>query len=306
MADDPYVVLGIDRGASEAEVKKAHRRLAKELHPDLRPDDHAAMERFKRVNAAYELLSDGERRRRFDRGEIDASGEARRPQYRRQPAGAGAGPGAQRTPDDDFGFGDIFSSVFGDQKPRPGRGPVPPPGGYGVRGADVRYTLEVDFLEAVLGAKKRVAMPEGGQLDLAVPEGVENGQLLRLRGKGSQGVRGGEAGDAIVEIKVRLHPELKRVGDDVHSELRLSLPEAILGTKVEVATTTTIVQLTIPKGTSSGKIFRLKGRGAKNTTTGHIGDHLVTVMIMLPDAIDEQLTYFMAEWRRNHPYDPRG
>ena len=210
-----------------------------------------------------------------------------------------------RTPDDDFGFSEIFSSVFGDQKTRTNRGGPGSQGGYGVRGLDVRYTLEVEFLEAVLGARKRVAMPEGGQLDLNVPEGVEDGQLLRLRGKGQEGVRGGEAGDAIVEIKVRPHPDLKRVGDDVYSDLRLTLDEAVLGTKVEVATTTTRVQLTIPKGTSSGKVFRLKGRGAKNTTTGTIGDHLVTVMIMLPEVIDESLTYFMSEWRQRHKYDPR-
>lgn len=301
VSDDPYKLLGVSPNASESEIKKAHRRLAKELHPDLRPDDVASAERFKRVNAAYELLSDSERRRRFDRGEIDASGEPRRPHGRRPTAQAQA-PGS-RSVDEDFGFGEIFSSVFGDPRMRSAK---TAPGGYGVRGADVRYTLEVELLEAVLGARKRVSMPEGGQLDLNVPEGVEDGQLLRLRGKGQPGLRGGEAGDAIVEIKVRPHPDLRRVGDDVLSDLRLTIDEAVLGTKVEVATTTTRVQLTIPKGTSSGKVFRLKGRGAKNPTTGKTGDHLVTVMIVLPEAIDESLAYFMAEWRQRHGYNPRG
>lgn len=302
MPDDPYQMLGVDRSASDADIKKAHRRLAKELHPDLRPDDPVAAERFKRINAAYEFLSDQTRRQRYDRGEIDAAGEVRR-QPRRQaaPAGTWAGP---RPGDDEFGLGDIFSSVFGDPRTRPARG-FSQTGSYGVRGSDVRYTLEVEFLEAVLGARKRVSMPEGGQLDLNVPEGVEDGQLLRLRGKGMPGSRGGEAGDAIVEIKVRPHPELKRVGDDIQSELKLTIDEAVLGTKVEVATTTSRVQLTIPKGTSSGTVFRLKGRGARNATTGVVGDHLVTVLIVLPEKIDEQLAYFMSEWRQRHGYDPR-
>ena len=139
----------------------------------------------------------------------------------------------------------------------------------------MRYTLEIDFLEAATGAKKRVTMPDGGVLDLTVPEGVADGQTLRLKGKGSPGLRGSEAGDALVEIRVRPHPHFKRVGDDIALELPITIDEAVLGAKIEVPTVSGRVQLTIPKGTSSGRVFRLKGKGVRNTTTGHTGDQLV-------------------------------
>ena len=168
----------------------------------------------------------------------------------------------------------------------------------------MRYTLEIDFLEAAAGAKKRVTMPDGGVLDLTVPEGVADGQVLRLKGKGSPGVRGSEPGDALVEIKVRPHPQFKRVGDDIALELPITIDEAVLGDKIEVPTVSGRVQLTIPKGTSSGRAFRLKGKGVRNTATGNTGDQLVTVRIVLPDTIDDKLAYFMSEWRQTHRYDP--
>lgn len=307
MADDPYSVLGVAKTASEEEIRKTFRKLAKELHPDVRPGDKTAAERFKKVSAAYEFLTDAEKRGRYDRGEIDAAGEPKRTFHRRQSAGgAYAGPGA------DFGFGDIFEDIFGPGGGPRGRGSAGGPAGArpgagfaGLRGQDVRYTLEVDFLEAVLGAKKRVTLPDGGQLDLTVPEGVTDGQTLRLRGKGQPGLRGAEAGDALVEIKVKPHPSMKREGDDVLVDLPISLDEAILGGKVEVPTVSGRVTLTLPKGSSSGRVFRLKGKGVKNGTTGQVGDQLVTVRIVLPDTIDESLSYFMAEWKQRHPYDPR-
>ena len=305
MADDPYALLGVSRGASDDDIRRAFRKLAKELHPDLHPDDRAAVERFKKVSAAYELLSDPAKRARYDRGEIDATGEPRRA-YQRHGAGGPHGRwggrwGTGQGPDaDDFGFGDIFSDIFGG--PRASRGRR---AGFGVRGADVRYTLEIDFLEAVMGARKRVTLPEGGALDLAVPEGVTDGQVLRLKGKGSAGFRGGEPGDALVEIKVRPHPQFKRVGDDIALELPITIDEAVLGAKIEVPTIGGRVQLTIPKGTSSGRVFRLRGKGVRNLTTGTTGDQLVTVRIVLPDTIDGSLSYFFSEWRQKHGYDPR-
>lgn len=307
MAGDPYVELGVARSASDDDIKKAFRKLAKELHPDTRPGDAAAGEHFKRVSAAYELLSDPDKRRQYDRGEIDAAGEPRRA-YWRQPAGAGPAGAGGRGGGDDYGFSDIFDNLFGGARPggRPGgMGGAYAGGGFPARGQDVRYTLEVDFLEAVLGAKKRVTLPEGGQLDLTVPEGVTDGQVLRLRGKGHAGARGGDAGDALVEIKVRSHLDMRRVGDDIHSELAIALDEAVLGAKVEVPTPAGRVQLTIPKGTSSGRVFRLKGKGVRNTTTGVTGDQLVTVRIVLPDTVDDDLAYFMATWKQKHGYDPR-
>jgi DnaJ-class molecular chaperone len=169
----------------------------------------------------------------------------------------------------------------------------------------VRYTLEVDFLEAATGAKKRVTMPDAGVLDLTVPEGVSDGQVLRLKGKGSAGMGGSEPGDALVEIKVRPHPQFRRNGDDIALDLPITIDEAVLGAKIEVPTVSGRVQLTIPKGTSSGRVFRLKGKGVHNVSAGRTGDQLVSLRIVLPDKIDDKLAYFLSEWRQSHRYDPR-
>jgi DnaJ-class molecular chaperone len=305
MADDPYLLLGVAKTATPEDISKAFRKLAKELHPDLNPGNKASAERFQKVSAAYELLSDVEKRAKFDRGEIDGAGEPRRGY---NPHGGGApfgarggrpvgGPGAGG-PADDLGFGDVFSDLFGGA-----RGGRPRPAS--TKGQDVRYTLEVEFLEAVPGTRKRVTLPEGGVLDLVVPEGVDDGQVLRLKGKGRASPRGGEPGDALVEIKVRTHRDFKRQGDDIILDLAISIDEAVLGAKIEVPTATGRVALTLPKGTSSGTVFRLRGKGVRNLTTGVTGDQLVTVRIVLPETIDEQLSYFMSEWRQKNAYDPR-
>jgi DnaJ-class molecular chaperone len=301
MADDPYVVLGVPRNASEDDIRRAYRKLAKELHPDLNPSDpKSAEERFKKVSGAYEIIGDAEKRKQYDRGEIDASGEARRGFHRTYAEGGpfAGRPGAQR-PGEDFSFGDIFSDLFGTMR---GRGEPGSP--FGVRGRDVRYSLEVDFLEAATGAKKRVTLPDGGVLDISVPEGVSDGQVLRLKGKGSLGLRGAEPGDALIEIRVRPHPHFRRVDDDIVLDVPITIDEAVLGAKVEVPTISGRVQLTLPKATSSGRIFRLKGKGVHNSTTGHTGDQLVTVRIVLPETIDDKLAYFLSEWRQSHPYNP--
>jgi DnaJ-class molecular chaperone len=301
MAEDPYMVLGVARNASEDDVRRAYRKLAKELHPDLNPSDRkAAEERFKKVSAAYEIIGDPEKRKQYDRGEIDATGEPRRGFHRTYTDG---GPFAGRSgaprPGEDVSFGDIFSDLFGSMR---GRGEAGSP--FGVRGRDVRYSLEVDFLEAAMGAKKRVTLPDGGVLDIAVPEGVADGQVLRLKGKGSPGVRGAEAGDALIEIRVRPHQHFRRVEDDIVLDAPITIDEAVLGAKIEVPTISGRVQLTLPKATSSGRIFRLKGKGVRNSTTGHTGDQLVTVRIVLPETVDDKLAYFLSEWRQNHPYNP--
>jgi DnaJ-class molecular chaperone len=300
MAEDPYKVLGVARDAPDEEIRRAYRKLAKQLHPDLNPANRsAAEERFKKVSAAYDIVGDPEKRKQYDRGEIDANGEQRRG-YQRAHAGGGPFGGRAGTgqPRDDYGFGDIFSDLFGRGRGGSEGGPFAP------RGRDVRYTLEVDFLEAAAGTKKRVTMPDGGVLDLSVPEGVADGQTLRLKGKGSPGVAGADAGDALVEIRVKPHPQFRRAGDDIALDLPISIDEAVLGAKIEVPTVSGRVQLTIPKGTSSGRVFRLKGKGVRNTTTGRTGDQLVTVRIVLPDTIDDKLAYFMSEWRQSHRYDP--
>jgi DnaJ-class molecular chaperone len=301
MAEDPYKVLGVARDASDEEVRRVYRKLAKELHPDLNPANRAsAEERFKKVSAAYEIIGDPEKRGKYDRGEIDANGEPRRTYQRAGAGGPFAGRAAGGRFGEESGFGDIFSDLFGGVRDRFGDTGSP----FGMRGRDVRYTLEIDFLEAATGAKKRVTMPDGGVLDLSVPEGVVDGQVLRLKGKGAAGPRGAEAGDALVEIKVRPHPQFKRVGDDVAFELPITIDEAVLGAKIEVPTISGRVQLTIPKGTSSGRVFRLKGKGVHNSATNHTGDQLVSVRIVLPETIDNELSYFLSEWRQKHRYNP--
>jgi DnaJ-class molecular chaperone len=295
--------LGVSRRATDDEIRKAFRKLAKASHPDVNPGNATAAERFKKITAANDILSDPDKRRQYDAGEIDAKGDPRRPFWGHAGAGARRGPHSARSGNagtfEDFSFSDIFSDVFGN-----GVGGASRREGFGFasRGHDLRYSLEVDFLEAVLGAKKRVTLPEGGILDLAVPEGVTDGQVLRLKGKGTLGSLGAEAGDALIEIKVRPHPDFKRDGDDILLELPITIDEAVLGGRVEVPTPAGRVQLTIPKGTSSGKTFRLKGKGVR--TRSGSGDQLVTVKIVLPHEIDESLSYFFSEWRQKHGYDP--
>jgi DnaJ-class molecular chaperone len=299
MAEDPYKVLGLERTASEEDIRRTFRKLAKELHPDMNPDKSAA-ERFRKVSDAYEILGTPEKRKKYDRGEIDAAGEPVRGFERRYSAraGAGAGPGGGTFSEGEFGIGDIFSDLFGQ------RGPRAPGAGFSLRGQDLRYTLEVDFVEAVAGARKRVTLPEGGTLDLTVPEGVADGQVLRLKGKGLPGLRGGEQGDALVEIRIRSHPHFRRQADDILLEVPITLDEAALGAKIEVPTVSGRVALQIPKATSSGRVFRLKGKGVRNLGSGMHGDQLVTVRIVLPETIDDSLAYFLSEWRQKHGYDP--
>jgi DnaJ-class molecular chaperone len=313
MADDPYAVLGVSRSASDDDIRKAFRKLAKELHPDVNPGNDKASERFKKVSQAWDILGDPDKRKKFDRGEIDAAGE---PRHTYGHAGAGAGAGAYgraggrpRSPVDDMGFGDIFSDLFGGASGGPtgsfgGARYSSGPGGFSAQGQDARYTLDVDFLEAVRGARKRVTMPDGASLDISVPEGVSDGQVLRLRGKGHPSPTGGRPGDALVEVKVGKHPRFERDGETIRSTVSISVDEAILGGKIPVETVHGTVQLTIPKGTSSGKTMRLRGKGVK-ARSGQAGDHLVTVQIVLPDEIDDSLAVFMDNWRLEHGYDPR-
>ncbi|MGF1650919.1 MAG: DnaJ C-terminal domain-containing protein [Hyphomicrobiaceae bacterium] len=301
MADDPYQTLGLTRTASDDDVRRAFRKLAKELHPDVNPNNAAAAERFKKVSQAYDVLGDAEKRKKFDRGEIGADGEPRRAY-----AGAGAGPfgyarpprPGQRPAGDDLGFGDIFSEFFRE-------GGYSRGGGFASRGQDSRYTLEIEFRDAIHGARKRVTMPSGAVLDISVPEGVGDGQVLRLKGKGAPGSGGGEPGDALVEIKVKPDQNFTREGDTIRSTVAISIDEAVLGAKIPVETVSGPVSVSVPKGTSSGRVLRLRGKGARSRPGAQPGDHLVTLQIVLPDPIDESLAYFLAEWRQSHGYDPR-
>jgi DnaJ-class molecular chaperone len=301
MAEDPYTVLGVARTASAGDIVKAYRKLAKKYHPDLNPGDKTAEEKFKQVNAANDILGDPDKRGRFDRGEIDASGQER-PQQRYYREYAGGEDGARYR--SSAGFEDLgaFSDLFGDIFERRGGGAR---GGahFSMRGQDAHYRLEIDFLEAVNGAKKRITLPDGGTLDVSLPAGVADGQVLRLKGKGMPGMGEGGPGDALVEVMIRPHSVFKREGDDIVVEVPISFDEAVLGGKVEVPTITGRVFATVPPGANSGQILRLKGRGVK-TKRGH-GDQLVKLEVVMPERIDPELKAFAQEWREKHRYDPR-
>ncbi|MGD0530870.1 MAG: J domain-containing protein [Methyloceanibacter sp.] len=302
MADDLYSVLGVARGASTEDIVKAYRKLAKKLHPDLNPGDKAAEEKFKQVTAAYDILGDADKRGRYDRGEIDASGQERPQQrYYREYAGGEDGARYRSTAgyEDLGGFSDLFGDLFG-------RGAGARGGGqrFAMRGTDAQYRLEIDFLEAVNGAKKRITLPDGGTLDVTIPGGVQQGQVMRLKGKGMPGMGGAEPGDALVEILVRPHPVFTREGDDILAEVPITFDEAVLGGKVEVPTITGNVFATVPPGSNTGKTLRLKGRGIKRKGGKH-GDELVKLIVVMPDRIDEDLKTFAENWRAEHRYDPR-
>ena len=259
------------------------------LHPDLNPGDKDAQRKFQELSGAYDILSDETKRARFDRGEIDASG-AERPQRQYYRDFAQAGGGSQRYETSagfaDFGDADDILSAFFSRGGRRG---------FAMRGEDRRYRLEVDFLDAVNGATQRITLPDGATLDVLIPPGTRDGQTLRLAGKGDPGSDGGEPGDALIEITVRPHPFFKRDGDDIRLDLPISLTEAVLGDKVTIPTPTGPVTATIPKGSNTGKVLRLKGRGVPGRG-GRRGDEYVTLQVMLPDPPDAELEAFVSRW----------
>lgn len=298
MSDDLYRTLGVPKDADQAAIKKAYRKLAKSLHPDLSPGDAAKAEAFQRVGAAYDILGDPEKRRRYDAGEIDASGQERpERQFYRHYAEADAGRRYRSTAgfDDVADASDIFSDLFG----RRGGG-----GGFSARGADLRYSLEVDFMDAALGAERTVPLPEGGTIELTIPAGLRDGQVLRLKGKGRPGLGGGPAGDALVEVTVKPHPMFERTGDDVEVELPITFDEAVLGAKVDVPTISGPVSMRIPKGASSGQRLRLKGKGIRPARRP-AGDQIVRLKIVLPDRIDGDMEALARRWRETVQHDPR-
>jgi DnaJ-class molecular chaperone len=303
---NPYETLGVATNASQDDIRKAYRKAAKETHPDLNPGKPEAEKRFKEINAANDIIGDPEKRKRFDAGEIDESGAERQPerQYYREYAEAEPGTrysrrgpfsSAQGNPGPEFDH-DIFADLF---RGRGGEGAtfrMPP--------QDVRYSLEVDFLDAVNGGHKVVSMPDGKTLNIAIPAGIDDGQVLRLKGQGLPG-SDGKPGDAYVQISVRPHPDFQREGFDIQSVLPVSLGEALNGASVRVATIDGPVEVKVPKGAREGTKLRLRGKGVSRGKDGGRGDQFVEIHITPPVGADDALAEFMAEWEKTHPQNPR-
>ncbi|MDY0884214.1 J domain-containing protein [Dongia soli] len=297
---DPYQLLGVARNASDEEIKKAYRRLAKKLHPDVNPGNKKIENQFKEATAAYDLLSDPEKRQRYDRGEIDESGQPRGfggyGGYRR-----GAG-GARRARD--FGLDeetggpeDVFRDFFGfGNRQR---------AGMRMRGADVSYQVEVSFLEAALGSKKRLNLTDGKSLDVTIPPGTQTGQTLRLKGQGLPGAGGATAGDAYVEVLVADHAFFTRDGFDILLEAPITLYEAVLGATITVPTIDGKVALKVPEDSNTGTQLRLKGKGITNPKTGQRGDQYVRFVVTLPDQVDSDLRSAIERWAKTHSYNVR-
>jgi len=309
---DLYSTLGVARGASEADIKKAYRKLAKELHPDRNKDNPKATERFSKVTQAYDILTDKDKRAQYDRGEIDEDGNPRMPfgYGGGGRAGGGGGPDFRGPNGERFEFSgggeagdlsDLFEGLFGGLGGRGGggRGGGNPFGGFGRRsapshkGADVSYRLEVPFEDAATLQGQRVTLGGGKTLDIKLPAGVDDGTKIRLAGQGDSGPGGN--GDAIVTIKIKSHRFFRREGSNIRLDLPVTLDEAVGGAKVRVPTVDGPVMLSIPRGSSSGKVLRLKGKGF-TAKGGQRGDQLVTLMIDVP-ADDPKLADFVGGWR---------
>ena len=298
----PYQVLGVKPEASADEIRKAYRKLAKELHPDLNPGKPEAEARFKSVSAAYDLLSDAEKRARYDRGEIDESG-AERPRYSYRPHAEGA-EGWKYQPQGEMDLGDLedLFAAFGSGG-RARRGPGGSGQGFRARGGDRHFTLTIGLVEAATGGKERVSLSPEQWLDVTIPPGIDDRQVLRLRGKGDPGFGGGEAGDALIEIHVAPHPLFRRDGDDIRIELPVSLGEAVLGARITVPTVTGPVTMTVPKGSDTGTVLRLRGKGIQRRRSP--GDQYVTLKVAIGHSSDAELAEFIEKWAARHPFDPR-
>jgi len=307
LARDPYLELGVSRTASAAEIRKAFHKLAKQHHPDANTGDKKSEDRFKQVSAAFDIIGDVDKRKKFDAGEIDADGrETGRAGFGGAGSpfgggfnrgggfgrGGGGGPAGGEGPEIDLN--DLFGDILGRNR---GAG-----AGFSPRGGDVRARLDIDLEESIAGGKKRVAFSDGRTIDVTIPVGAQEGQTLRLKGQGSPG-RGG-AGDALIELAIRPHPIFKRENDTLVMDLPISVPDAVLGGKVEAPTPDGPVTLSIPKGANSGAKLRLKGRGLSDAK-GKRGDLFARLVVTLPDAPDAELEAFAAQWREKRPYAPK-
>jgi DnaJ-class molecular chaperone len=329
---DPYSILGVSKTASQDEIKAAYRKLAKQYHPDLNPGKPEIERRFKEMSAAYDVLSDTDKRAKYDRGEMDAAGAERRGgragagggfwrawNARGGRAGAaGARAGGRSGPK--FSFNEFFDDAEGKdpfdeflRNPGGGRGPVDDEdereSGGGARAArrsplDVAYKLRVPFVEATAGIRKRVTLSDGKSIDMRIPPGTENGQTLRLKGQGKKNAEGG-SGDALIEIAVDPHDYFRRDGQDIRLDVPVTLDEAVLGGSITVPTVHGNVQVKVPKGSNSGTVLRLRGKGVPARGSLAEGDQYVTLKIMLPDGDDPELAKFVEKWAKGRGYNPR-
>ncbi len=310
MARDPYQELGVSRSASADEIRKAFRKLAKANHPDTNPDNKEAEERFKRVSAAFDIIGDPDKRKKFDAGEIDADGRetfrgfggGEGPWGGNGSGGFGGGRGYRSETFEGVDLGDILGEMFGGggRERRGGQGGGF--GGFSQRGADVRAKLEIDLTDAIRGGKQRIAFSDGRTIDVTIPKGAQEGQTLRLKGQGQAGRSG--PGDAFIELSIAPHPIFRREGEVLVMDLPVALYDAVLGGKVEAPTPDGPVSLTIPKGTNSGAKLRLKGKGLSDSK-GHRGDLFARVVVTLPDTPDPALEALAEDMRKSRPYSPR-
>lgn len=310
---DPYQVLGVSKGASEAEIKKAFRNLAKKHHPDTHAGDEAAKKRFQEISAAYDILGDKDKRAKFDAGEIDAGGnprgfDPRAGGFRGNPfgfGGAGAGPGNadrefhfswndQGADQGGFSAEDIFAEFLG------GRGRR---GNRPARGEDFAVAITASFAESVMGGTRRIVLTNGEQIDVKIPQGLKDGQQIRIKGRGGAGRNGGPNGDVLIQVTVAPHPYLTRDGNDLRMDLPVTLKEAVLGAKVPVPTLSGTVNLSVPANSNSGAVLRLKGKGVPAHGGEAVGDLYVRLVVALPERPDAQLKSFVEGWQSN--FDPR-
>lgn len=318
MAGDPYQELGVSRTATADEVRKAFRKLAKENHPDTNPGNKAAEERFKKVSAAFDIVGDAEKRKKFDRGEIDADGRETMGGF-----GAGGPWGASGGPGGGFGgarpggrqgggfrtetfegadLGDILGEMFGGGRQGRAGGAGGGFGGFSQRGADTRAKLEIDLVDAIRGGKQRIAFSDGRTIDVTIPKGAQDGQSLRLKGQGAPGRSG--AGDAFIEIAIKPHPLYRREDGALVMDLPIAFYDAVLGGKVEAPTPDGPVNIAVPKGANTGTRLRLKGRGLSDAK-GHRGDLFARLVVVLPEGSDPALDAFAEEARAKRPYTPK-
>jgi DnaJ-class molecular chaperone len=314
LARDPYQELGVSRTATADEIRKAFRKLAKENHPDTNPGNKGAEERFKKVSAAFDIVGDADKRKKFDRGEIDADGRETMAGFGgggpwgggQAPGGFGGQPGRGggfRTETfEGVDLGDILGEMFGGARQgRPG-GAGGGFGGFSQRGADTRARLEIDLVDAIRGGKQRIAFSDGRTIDVTIPKGAQDGQTLRLKGQGAPGRAG--PGDAFIEIAVKPHPLYRREDGALVMDLPVTFYDAVLGGKVEAPTPDGPVNVTVPKGANTGTRLRLKGRGLSDAK-GHRGDLFARLVVVLPDTPDPALDAFAEDARAKRPYAPK-